>query len=64
MRSWILFAAACALAGCANPEGQSDRFLAEAAKRSEGARGKVPPLPTLKPGDVPPLVIERDPFKR
>ena len=64
MRSWVLLAAACALAGCENPEGQTDRFLAEAAKRAEESRGKVPPLPSYKPREVPPLVIERDPFRR
>ena len=64
MRSWMLFAAACALAGCENPEGGTDRFLAQSAKRAEDARGKVPPLPGYKPREVPPLVIERDPFRR
>jgi hypothetical protein len=62
-RSWILLAA-CALAGCENPEGQTDRFLTEATKNLEDARGKVPPLPAFKPREVAPLVIERDPFKR
>ena len=52
------------LCGCGNPEGEADRFLAEAAKRAEDARGKVPPLPALKPRDVAPLAIERDPFRR
>jgi len=64
MRSWMVLAAACALSGCENPAGQTDRFIAEAAKRVEHARGKVPPLPSYKPREVTPLVIERDPFKR
>ena len=60
---WILLTV-CAVAGCENPEGQTDRFLAEATKNLEDARGKVPPLPAFKPREVAPLVIERDPFKR
>lgn len=53
------------LNGCENPEGQTDRFLANGTKGvEEKARGNVQPLPTLKPRDVAPLVIERDPFKR
>jgi hypothetical protein len=62
-RFWIALGA-CVLAGCENPEGQTERFLAEAAKDVESTRGKVPPLPGPKPRDVTPLVIERDPFKR
>ena len=64
MRAWIVFAAACALAGCENPDGRTERFLAESAKRAEEARGKVPPLPGYKPREVTPLVVERDPFRR
>ena len=56
--------AACVLCACENPEGQADRFIAEAGKRAEDARGKVPPLPDYQPRKVVPLVIERDPFKR
>ena len=58
--------AACLLAGCENPQGQTERFLAGPAKGvEESARGNVPPLPpSFKPREVPPLVIERDPFKR
>jgi hypothetical protein len=62
-RFWIALAA-CVLAGCENPEGQTSRFLAEAAKDVESTRGKVPPLPAFKPREVAPLAIERDPFKR
>jgi len=62
-RCWIALAV-FVLAGCENPEGQTDRFLAEAAKNAEDARGKVTPLPAYKPREVPPLAIERDPFKR
>lgn len=62
-RSWILLAA-CALGGCENPEGQTERFLAQASRSAEEARGNVPPLPAFKPREVVPLVIERDPFKR
>ena len=56
--------AAFALSACENPEGQTDRFIAEAGKRAEDARGKVPPLPDYQPRKVVPLVIERDPFRR
>ena len=56
--------AACLLSACENPEGQTDRFLVEAAKRAEDAHGKVPPLPGYKPREVTPLEIERDPFRR
>lgn len=57
--------AACALAGCESPEGQTARFLAEGTKGvEEKARGNVSALPSFKPREVPPLVIERDPFKR
>ena len=60
-----LLLAGLALAGCENPEGQTERFLAEGTKAvEEKARGHVPPLPALKPREVAPLVIERDPFKR
>ena len=62
-RTWILLAA-CGLVGCENPEGRTDRFLADAAKRAGDARGKVPPLPSYTPREVTPLVIERDPFRR
>ena len=62
-RFWIALAA-CVLAGCENPEGQTERFLEEAAKSAEVARGKVTPLPAFKPREVAPLVIERDPFRR
>ena len=56
---------ACALAGCENPEGQTERFLAQGTKGvEEKARGDVRPLPALPPRDVAPLLIERDPFKR
>ena len=61
--AWILLAA-CALAGCENPEGQTERFLAQANRNVEDAGGKVPPLPAFKPRQVAPLVIERDTFKR
>ena len=56
--------AACMLSACENPAGQTDRFLAQAAKHAEDARGKVPPLPGYEPREVTPLVIERDPFRR
>ena len=62
-RSWIVLAA-YALAGCENPEGQTERFLAEATKHVEVASGQTTPLPGHKPREVAPLVIERDPFKR
>ena len=56
---------ACALAGCENPEGQTARFLAEGTKGvEEKARGNVSPLPSFKARELPPLVIERDPFRR
>ena len=56
---------ACVLAGCENPAGQTERFLAEGTKGvEEKARGNVNPLPSLKPREIAPLVIERDPFKR
>ena len=56
---------ACTLAGCENPAGQTQRFLAEGTKGvEEKARGNVPALPSLKPREIPPLVIERNPFKR
>jgi hypothetical protein len=61
--AWILLAA-CALAGCENPEGQTERFLAQASQNVEETGGKVPPLPAFKPREVAPLAIERDPFKR
>jgi hypothetical protein len=57
--------AACVLAACEDPQGQTQRFLSEATKGvEEKERGKVPPLPSFKPREVTPLVIERDPFKR
>ena len=57
--------AAVALAGCENPAGQTERFLAEETKGvEEKARGNVPPLPSFKPTEIPPLVIERNPFTR
>jgi hypothetical protein len=60
-----LVACAFALAGCENPTGQTARFLAQGLKGvEEQVRGKVDPLPSYKPREVPPLVIERDPFKR
>lgn len=62
-RFWIALAA-CVLSGCENPEGQTGRFIAEAEKNAEVARGKVTPLPAYKPREIAPLVIERDPFKR
>ena len=61
----LLMLAAVTLAGCENPAGQTERFLAEGTKGvEEKARGKVTPLPGFKPAEIPPLVIERDPFKR
>lgn len=64
LRSWLLLAA-CALGGCENPQGQTERFLADGTRGvEEKARGNVAPLPSLRPRDVAPLVIERDPFKR
>jgi hypothetical protein len=64
LRAYVLLAA-CALAGCENPAGETERFLAEGTKGvEEKARGNVRPLPALPPRDVAPLVIERDPFKR
>jgi hypothetical protein len=58
-------ASAFALAGCENPAGQTERFLTQGMKGvEEQERGKVPPLPSFRPREVPPLVIERDPFKR
>jgi hypothetical protein len=63
-RTWIFLLAACALAGCENPEGQTERFLAQAGRAADDERGKMPPLPAFKPREVAPLVIERDPFKR
>ena len=62
-RTWILLAASM-LAGCENPEGQTERFLEQASRSAEDERGKMPPLPAFKPREVAPLVIERDPFKR
>ena len=56
--------AASLLAACENPEGQTERFLAQATRNNEDARGKVQPLPQFKPREIPPLVIDRDPFKR
>ena len=64
MRRIRILLAACALAGCENPEGQTERFLAQANRSVEDAPGKMPPLPAFKPREVAPLVIERDPFKR
>lgn len=64
MRRIRTLLAVLALAGCENPEGQTNRFFAEATKQIEDARGKVPPLPSHKPREVAPLVIERDPFRR
>ena len=64
MNRIVAAVAACLLCACENPQGQTDRFLADAAKRAEDARGKVPPLPSYKPREVPPLAIERDPFRR
>ena len=55
---------ACALAGCDDPQGQTQRFLREAAKVEDAARGKLDPLPEPKKREIPPLAIERDPFKR
>ena len=55
---------ACALAGCDDPQGQTQRFLREAAKAEDAARGKVDPLPEPQKREIAPLVIERDPFKR
>ena len=60
----LIVVATCALAGCEDPQGQTQRFLREAAKAEEAARGKVDPLPEWKKREIPPLVIERDPFKR
>lgn len=58
-------ASALALAGCENPAGQTERFLTRGMKGvEEKERGNVPPLPSFRPREVPPLVIERDPFKR
>jgi hypothetical protein len=64
MRLACLLLAACALAGCDNPEGQTERFLMQASQNVEDARGKMPSLPTFKPREVAPLVIERNPFQR
>jgi hypothetical protein len=61
----VLALAACTLTGCENPEGQTERFLTEEMKHlGNDWRGKVPPLPMLKPREVTPLVIKRDPFAR
>ena len=60
----LLAIAACTLAGCEDPRGQTQRFLREAAKAEDAARGKVDLLPEWKKREIPPLVIERDPFKR
>ena len=65
-RRALLTLAAFALAGCENPQGQTERFLAEGTKGVEvNARGNLQPLPpSFKPPEAAPLVIERDPFKR
>jgi hypothetical protein len=58
--------AACLLAGCENPQGQTERFLAgdgEGRRRKERAE-TCPATTQLQAREVPPLVIERDPFKR
>ncbi len=61
----ILALAACTLAGCENPEGETERFLTQEMKYlGQDLRGRVPPLPQRKPREVTPLVIKRDPFAR
>ena len=64
MTRTLLAIAAFTLAGCDDPQGQTQRFLRDAAKAEDAARGKVPPLPEPAVRKIPPLAIERDPFRR
>jgi len=64
MRAALLVFAACALAGCQDPRGSTQQFLA-AAKAMEKNDFEAPlPLPMLRPRPVEPLAIARDPFRR
>jgi len=60
----LLLAFVLAVAGCGNPQGQTDRFLKEEVPRlTKDFPGKLSPLPALEPRPVRPLVIARDPFR-
>lgn len=61
----VLALASFTLTGCESPEGQTERFLTvEMKELGKDLSGKVWPLPRLKPREITPLVIERDPFAR
>lgn len=64
MRRALLFAMACLLTGCSNPQGETERFLNEEMPRlAKDFPGKLSALPALEPRPVRPLAIARDPFR-
>jgi len=64
MRVALLAFAACALAGCEDPRGSTDQFLAAAKAMEKKDFEAPPPLPMLRPRPVEAPAIARDPFRR